>query len=98
MPHDFIDTKKLAEIGESLLEAAIISTLTKARKANEGFLRHEEISDRAGIKPRPGNYTPGGMALDLLIKLKEKKIVIEANSSGRARSFMLTDKHYEMRR
>lgn len=98
MPHDFIDTKKLAEIGESLLEEAILSTLTKARKANEGFLDHQEISKRAGIKPRPGKYTYGGIALDLLIKLKEQKIVIEDNSRRQARSFMLTDKHYEMRR
>ena len=97
MSHDYIDTKKLAEMGESLLEEAILSTLTKARKANEGFLRHDEISDRAGIKPRP-SYTHGGIALDLLIKLKEKKIVTEANSSGQPRSFMLSDKHYEMRR
>ena len=97
MSHDCIDTKKLAEIGESLLEEAILSALTKARKANEGFLRHDEISDRAGIKPRPG-YTYGGIALDLLLKLKEQKVVTEDNSRGQARSFMLTDKHYAMRR
>ena len=98
MSHDCIDTKKLAEIGESLLEEAILSTLTKARKANEGFLKHQEISERAGIKGPPV-YTQGGIAYDLLLKLKEqKKVFSDPFTSGGKYKFMLTDKHYEMRR
>ena len=97
MSHGYIDTKKLAEIGESLLEEAILSALMKANKANEGFLKHQEISERAGIKGPPV-FTLGGIAYDLLLKLEhQNKVSSDSFSSGGKYKFKLTDKYYELR-
>lgn len=94
MSCDYIDAKKLSEMGESLLEEAILSVLMEARMANESYLKHQEISKRAGIKGSPV-FSLGGIAYDLLLKLKhQNKVISDSYSSGGKYKFKLSDNCY----
>ena len=48
MSHGYIEPKKIAELGQALLEEAILAVLADAHATNKEYLTNKEISEQAG--------------------------------------------------
>ena len=93
--------KRIAQMGESLLEEVILEILTRARRRGEGFLLDKEISIRAGLYRNKRNRYKDGIVQALIEKLENQDRVFNGrdNSSPYGRDkWMLTDSEYELRR
>ena len=92
--------KKIAQMGEGLLEEVILEVLTHARRRGEGFLLDKEISIRAGLYRNERNRYKDGIVQTLIEKLKNQKRVFNGRDKsspyGRDK-WMLTDSEYELR-
>lgn len=82
MPHGYIDPKKIAGLGQALLEEAILAVLAEARAENKGSLTNKEISELAGIYCHSGHSADYGIVRLLADKLcGDKRISNERDST-----------------
>ena len=80
MSNAYIDPKKIAEIGQALLEEAILAVLaeayTRERQPHKKYLKKEDIGERAGIYMFAKYPWTHGIVASLAAKLeKDGKIV-----------------------
>lgn len=97
MSHNYIDPKKIAELGQALLEEAILAVLAeahvKAREPHMQYLAKEEIGERAGIYMLAKYPWTHGIVAALTAKLeKDGKIV---NGRGEQRPYGTTSYGYD---
>ena len=72
MSHGYINPKKIAELGQTLLEEAILTVLSEVHFENKRYLTNKEISERAGIHCYSRGY---GIVRVLARKLEENGMI-----------------------
>lgn len=97
MSHGYINPKKIAELGQTLLEEAILAVLAeahvKARESHKRYLAKEEISKRAGIYMPPNWRSQNGIVDMLAAKLESEGKII--NGKWEQRPYGTTSYGYD---
>ena len=92
--------RKIAQMGEGLLEEVILEVLTRARRQGEEFLLNKEISIRAGLYRNERDRYKDGIVQSLIEKLENEGRVFNGRdiSSPYGRDkWMLRDSEYKLR-
>ena len=79
MPHGYIDRKKIVELGEALLEEAILAVLAEAQDKNMGPLKNGQINELVGTHCLPADY---GIVRVLTSKLNDGGKISNLRGSG----------------
>lgn len=87
MSHGYIDPKKIARLGQALLEEAILAVLAEAyireREPHKKYLKKEEIGERAGIYMLANYPWTHGIVAAVATKLEKDKKIINGKDKQR---------------